>query len=141
SVNSSLIFAAAVLDTLIIGVRSSGSHHYTHKWAGNTAAVGPERASLSALRTAFPMILDLERPGRARLLDLAAERWQAMREARPDFEPALDLQRRLLTIVIDVMVAVDASPLPRLSLPPRYLAAKLGRGVPALAGEPIPLPV
>jgi FdhE protein len=28
-----------------------------------------------------------------------------------------------------------------LSLPPKYLAAKLARGVPALAGEPIPLPV
>ena len=29
----------------------------------------------------------------------------------------------------------------RLSLPPKYLAAKLARGVPVLAGEPIPLPV
>jgi FdhE protein len=31
--------------------------------------------------------------------------------------------------------------MPRLSLPPRYLAAKLARGVPAFSGEPIPLPV
>jgi len=30
--------------------------------------------------------------------------------------------------------------LQRLSLPPRYLAAKLSRGIPALAGEPIPVP-
>ncbi len=41
------------------------------------------------------------------------------------------------------MAAADAlqtGRVPRLSLPPRYLAAKLGRGVPALAGEPIPVP-
>jgi FdhE protein len=31
--------------------------------------------------------------------------------------------------------------MPRLSLPPRYLAAKLSRGVPVFSSEPIPLPV
>jgi FdhE protein len=42
---------------------------------------------------------------------------------------------------MDAAEVLDAGRLPRLSLPPKYLAAKLARGVPALAGEPIPLPV
>jgi FdhE protein len=75
------------------------------------------------------------------LLESAERRWQAIAARRPDLEPALALQRRLLTLVIDVAVVLDGGRLPKLSLPPRYLAAKLARGVPALAGEPIPLPV
>ena len=43
--------------------------------------------------------------------------------------------------MIDLASTVAAGRLPRLSLPPKYLAAKLARGVPALTGEPIPLPV
>ena len=64
-----------------------------------------------------------------------------IREAGPDLAPALDLQRELLSRVIDLAATLDGGRLPRLSLPPKYLAAKLARGVPALAGEPIPLPV
>jgi len=75
------------------------------------------------------------------LLDAADRRWQVIREARPDLEPALRLQRELLTRIVDLAAALAGGRLPRLSLPPRYLAAKLARGVPALAGEPIPLPV
>ncbi len=75
------------------------------------------------------------------LLDLAGRRWQAVGTSRPDIEPALELQRQLLTLVIDLAVVLDAGRLPKLSLPPKYLAAKLARGVPVLAGEPIPLPV
>jgi FdhE protein len=75
------------------------------------------------------------------LLDSARQRWQVIREARPDLEPALALQRDLLTRMIDLAVTLAGGRLPRLSLPPKYLAAKLARGVPALAGEPIPLPV
>ena len=75
------------------------------------------------------------------LLDSAQRRWQIIREARPDLEPALVLQRDLLTRIIDLAAALAGGRLPRLSLPPKYLAAKLARGVPALAGEPIPLPV
>jgi len=71
----------------------------------------------------------------------AERRWQAIRASRPDLEPALALQRGLLTLVIDLAAVLDGGRLPRLSLPPKYLAAKLARGVPALAGEPIPLPV
>jgi len=75
------------------------------------------------------------------LLETAERRWADIRSARPDLDPALTLQRRLLTIVLDIASRLEAIRLPRLSLPPRYLAAKLGRGVPAFAAEPIPLPL
>jgi FdhE protein len=78
---------------------------------------------------------------RAKLTELAEQRWRRVREARPDLEPALALQRQLLERVMDAGAVLDGGRLPRLSLPGKYLAAKLGRGVPALAGEPIPLPV
>jgi FdhE protein len=75
------------------------------------------------------------------LLDSARRRWQTIRESRPDLEPALALQKDLLTRLVDLAGTLGGGKLPRLSLPPKYVAAKLGRGVPALAGEPIPLPV
>ncbi len=71
----------------------------------------------------------------------AEDRWEAILARRPDLEPAVALQRRLLTLVVELSHTIDHGRLPRLSLPPKYLAAKLARGVPALAGEPIPLPV
>ena len=75
------------------------------------------------------------------LLEAAERRWTAIRTARPDLAPALELQRALLTLVVDLGHTLDSGRVPRLSLPPRYLAAKLARGVPILSGEPIPLPV
>jgi FdhE protein len=78
---------------------------------------------------------------RENLRDSAEQRWRVVRAARPDLEPALALQRRLLGLVVDLARVLDGGRLPKLSLPPKYLAAKLARGVPALAGEPIPLPV
>jgi FdhE protein len=75
------------------------------------------------------------------LFETAERRWHAILEARPDLSPAIALQRRLLTIVADLGQALAQGRLPRLSLPPKYLAAKLTRGVPALVGEPIPLSV
>jgi FdhE protein len=75
------------------------------------------------------------------LLGIAERRWSALAEARPDLAPAVALQRQLLGIVIDLAATLDRRPLPRLSLPPKYIAAKLTRGVPALSGEPIPVPV
>jgi FdhE protein len=74
------------------------------------------------------------------LLETAERRWAAVSASRPDLEPAVQLQRRLISLVIDLGSAVDAGRLPRLSLPPKYVAAKLARGVPALAGEPVPVP-
>ena len=73
--------------------------------------------------------------------DLAERRWRAVQAARPDLAPALDLQRRLLSLVSDLAGTLEQGRLPRLSLPQKYLAAKLARGVPVFAGEPIPLPV
>jgi FdhE protein len=77
----------------------------------------------------------------ADLRESAERRWRAIRELRPDLASALDLQGRLLAIVMDLSAALATGRVPRLSMPPGYLAAKLGRGVPVFAGEPIPLPV
>ena len=70
----------------------------------------------------------------------AERRWQALVEAEPDLRAAVDLQRDLLTHVIDLARTITGDRLPRLSLPAKYLAAKLGCGTPLLIGEPIPLP-
>ena len=75
------------------------------------------------------------------MLASAERRWQALVDARPDLQAAVNLQRGLLRLVIDLARAIDGGRLPRLSLPGKYLAAKLSRGVPVLSGEPIPLPV
>src|SRR5438094_609891 len=74
-------------------------------------------------------------------LNAAKRRLDALRALNSGLEPAIDLQQRLLEQIALIADALASAPLPRLSLPSRYLAAKLGRGVPALAGEPIPLPV
>ena len=71
----------------------------------------------------------------------AADRWAALLTLRPELQPAVALQHELLGLVTDLVELIERGRLPRLSLPPRYLAAKLKRGVPALASEPIPLPV
>src|SRR5262245_32381190 len=71
----------------------------------------------------------------------ASSRWEALLSGRPDLEPAVALQRQLIGLVVDLAETIEHGRLPRLTLPPKYLAAKLTRGVPALAGEPIPLPV
>jgi len=68
----------------------------------------------------------------ARLDELAA--------TRPDLDRALTLQRVLLSRQIELLDVIHAGGLPGLVMPPGYVAAKLGRGVPALHGEPIPLP-
>ncbi len=78
---------------------------------------------------------------RNHLLDIAMQRWDRILERRPDLKPAVDLQQRLLTLVIELAHTIDGGRLPRLSLPPKYIATKLTRGVPVFAGEPIPLPV
>ena len=82
----------------------------------------------------------IESISRENLLISADERWRVIGETRPDFAPALALQRALLTQVIDLAGVIGAGRLPKLSLPPKYLAAKLARGVPMLAGEPVPVP-
>src|SRR5258708_35063665 len=71
----------------------------------------------------------------------AADRWAALLSVRPELQPAVDLQHELLGLVSDLVERIEGGRLPRLSLPPRYIALKLQKGVPALAGEPLPLPV
>src|SRR5262245_17839600 len=70
----------------------------------------------------------------------AAVRWNALERLRPDLFPAIALQRELVAVLFELIELLQARALPRLSLPPKYLAAKLGRGIPALAGEPVPVP-
>jgi FdhE protein len=77
---------------------------------------------------------------RANLLETAERRWAVLAASRPDLAPAVALQRRLVAAMADLEAVFASGRVPRLSLPPRYLAAKLARGVPILAGEPIPLP-
>jgi DNA-binding TFAR19-related protein (PDSD5 family) len=71
---------------------------------------------------------------RADLTEKAEARWHVLRTTRPDLAPALELQRRLLSLVSELAERLEGGRLPRLSLPPKYLAAKLGRGVPVLTG-------
>jgi FdhE protein len=78
---------------------------------------------------------------RAELLPAANQRWEGVLAVRPELDAAVRLQRRLIELVIGLKETIERGRLPRLSMPPRYVAAKLSRGVPALAGEPIPLPV
>ena len=85
-------------------------------------------------------LVTVPRPTAEQLQEISTRRWDDLRAARPDLAPAVDLQERLLTIVLSAARAIEGK-LPRLSLPPRYLDAKLKRGVPILIGEPIPLPV
>ena len=85
-------------------------------------------------------LVSVQQPARDELEVLSGRRWDDLRLARPDLAPAVELQQRLLAIVSGAARALDGGRLPRLSLPPKYLAAKLGRGVPIFAGEPIPVP-
>src|SRR5579871_6214942 len=87
----------------------------------------------------MPVIL-VRQPPPDELRAISTDRWEGLRAARPDLAPAVDLQQNLLAIVTTAADALEGK-LPRLSLPPKYLAAKLGRGVPLLAGEPIPIPL
>ncbi|MQA28898.1 MAG: formate dehydrogenase accessory protein FdhE [Luteitalea sp.] len=74
-------------------------------------------------------------------LAAATARWDAILALRPDLAPAVELQRHLLGVIGRLADTIEEGRFPRLSLPSNYLAAKLATGVPALSGEPIPLPV
>jgi Protein involved in formate dehydrogenase formation len=60
--------------------------------------------------------------------------------ARPDLDRAIELQRILLGRQIDMLDLFRQAGVPAVSLPAGYLGAKLKRSIPALHGEPIPLP-
>jgi FdhE protein len=88
----------------------------------------------------MPFVAVADEPTPA-LLAAADSRWAAIAANQPDLAPAVALQRQLVAEVLELAARIEQTPLPRLSLPPKYLAAKLGRGIPGLQGEPIPLPV
>lgn len=85
-------------------------------------------------------LVTVTQPAPDELQEISTRRWDDLRTARPDLIPAVDLQEQLLNIVVSAARAIEGK-LPRLSLPPKYLAAKLTRGIPIFSGEPIPLPV
>ena len=58
----------------------------------------------------------------------AADRWAALVSLRPELQPAVELQHELLGLVTDRVELIERGRLPRLSLPARYIAAKLQRG-------------
>jgi FdhE protein len=86
-------------------------------------------------------LVSVQQPARDELETISGRRWEDLRLARPDLAPAVELQQRLLAIVGRAAQALAAGRLPKLSLPAKYLAVKLGRGVPIFSGEPIPVPV
>lgn len=88
----------------------------------------------------MPLVTPAPPPAGA-LLVRAQTRWEQLLAAHPELESAVELQRVLLGLVSELSATLGQGRLPRLSLPPKYLGAKLGRGVPILAGEPIPLPL
>lgn len=78
---------------------------------------------------------------RASRLTAAGGRWRALAGRRPELAPAVALQRDLFDVMLNVLDALEQGHVPRPSIPPRYASAKLGRGVPALAGERVPIPL
>lgn len=82
----------------------------------------------------------LDSATRTSRLAQASGRWERLAARRPHLAPAVALQRQLLEVAFDLLDAIQDGHVPRLSLPPRYVAAKLGRGVAALVAEPIPVP-
>lgn len=88
----------------------------------------------------MPYVALPENGRESRLADADA-RWDRIRQRQPELEQTVKLQRELIRVTIDTAEVIGRGRLPRLSLPPRYVAAKLLRGVPAIAREPIPVPV
>ncbi len=100
----------------------------------------PQATAINLLCHKHMPLVSIYQPNRQELDSISARRWAELGAARPDLAPAVELQQRLLAIVGHASGALDGR-LPRLSLPPKYLAAKLTRGVPIFSGEPIPVPV
>jgi FdhE protein len=74
-------------------------------------------------------------------MDQAAHRWAELTGAYPDLEPAIELQRKLLGEVMAMLDRLERSGAVTRPLPPAAVAEKLQRGVPALRGEAIDIPV
>ena len=63
----------------------------------------------------------------AELAGAADARWAAIVARRPELEAAVNLQRKLLERIIALWQSIENARLPRLSMPAKYIAAKLGR--------------
>lgn len=86
----------------------------------------------------YAAVAQMDRASRQALADA---HWAAMLAAKADLAPAISLQGKLIGRVLDLSVTFEGGRQPRLSLPPRYVTTKLRSGIPALTGEPIPVPV
>jgi FdhE protein len=80
-------------------------------------------------------------PPHRTLIDQASDRWSELTDAFPDLEPAIELQRKLLGEVIALLNRLEQSGTIVRPLPPAAVVEKLQRGVPALRGEAIEIPV
>ena len=72
-----------------------------------------------------------------RALEVAEQRWRETLDRRPDLEPAIELQRRLVTRSQELAVIIDQKLPVTLDLSPAPVAAKLRRHTPVLVGEAI----
>lgn len=82
--------------------------------------------------------MDYSTPNVIHRRERAERRWAALVTERPELEPSVQIQRRLVlpTLAALDQLATSTDALP--SFPEAYIRAKLGRGVPALRGETIP---
>jgi FdhE protein len=77
------------------------------------------------------------RPSHDRNIEVAEQRWHETLERRPDLEPAVELQRRIVTRSHELAAIIDQKLPATLDLNPAQVAAKLSRHTPILVGEPI----
>ena len=76
-------------------------------------------------------------PSHARDIETAEQRWRETVDRRPDLEPAVELQRRIVTRSRELAVIIDQKLPATLDLNPAQAAAKLRSDMPVLVGEAI----
>ena len=75
------------------------------------------------------------------LLRQGEKLWDRIRKEHPKLETTIELQRQLVTQVIEIVRVLEENSLPKMSLGPAYIISKLARGTPVLRGEVVPIPV
>ena len=75
------------------------------------------------------------------ILTQAERRWTALGVAHPTMAPAIALQRLLVSELMALLERLEDTPAMTPPSNPATMAAKLRRGLPALRGEPIAVPV
>ena len=76
-------------------------------------------------------------PFHSRDLEVAEDRWRETVQRRPDLEPAVELQRRIVTRTQELAAIIEQKLPVTLDLDPQQVAAKLRRHTPVLVGEAI----